>query len=92
MKVYCIITDDRHSDSDVRVYIDKDMAVRVARWVVKDMRERYDEDERADFGDSDTSPIKGWIYYGDYSCEGDSIRVVERNIIVQQQEDKANEC
>lgn len=72
MKVYVLIVEDRHSDTDVQVFASADLAVARAKAVAaKYARSPEDIEERQ---------IAGWIYFANYSCESDSVRVVEREV------------
>lgn len=75
--VYVMITEDRHADVDVAVFTDPDMAVAKARAEVQEyLRRPEDLDETLNAA----MTADGWIYYGRYSVEGDSIRVVKREV------------
>lgn len=70
---YVAVWQDRHSDTGVYVFSDKMAAI---EWARKTARE-YDR-EGGLSEKMNTAMIRaGWIYYGVYSCEGDSIRVEE---------------
>lgn len=77
VKVYCILIEDRHSDVEVLVRSDREKALLEA----KEMALEYDR-----FNEYEEHPLTqdmikdGWHYYATYSCEGDSIRVVERDV------------
>lgn len=68
MKVYTLLTEDRHSEPTVDVYPTKDMAIQAA----KDYLEKIDVDPSEI---DDTKLYYNWIYYAVYSCEGDCVRV-----------------
>lgn len=74
MKVYVSIHEDRHTDVDVRVFETLSVAVYYAKQVV----ERYDYDESEDV--SDWSPPPEWLFHAYLSCEGDTIRVEEKEV------------
>lgn len=72
--LFVVIQEDRHTDVDVEVYGDRDRAI-----------ERAGELAREAGGDeAQAQPLnpsmqkEGWLCYITYSCEGDSVRVVER--------------
>jgi hypothetical protein len=76
MKVYVFIQEDRHYDTEVEVYLSKSEAITKAKEeVLKASRgEEVDENlNRAMIG-------AGWCYNVIYSCEGDAVRVVEKEI------------
>lgn len=69
---YVIILEDRHTDTEVAILEDKEKSIEIARKIAKEncsFKEDYKEEE-----------IEGWIFYANYSCEGDSIRVIEREL------------
>ena len=72
MRVYCVITEDRHTDTQVEVYADKQVALNRANQIA----------DMSGDGDYDESDIAGWLYFATYSCEGDSVRVIERTMEV----------
>ncbi len=72
MKVYVLVIEDRHSDTDVRVFADKDKAIESARKLAQEycrFVEDYQEKQIAD-----------WVFHVEYSCEGDSVTVHEREV------------
>lgn len=75
-KVYVVIVNDRHADSDARVYADK---VDAQAYAIDKAREyaTFDSDVKArDFGKD-----QGWVLCVEYSPEGDHVIVIERNLI-----------
>lgn len=75
--VFVVITQDRHVDIDVTLFTTADAAISYARKEVRDNL-RYSDDLDEDL--TDNMRAAGWLYYGCYSCEGDCVRVVEREI------------
>ena len=74
MKVYTMIIEDRHTDVEVTLFQNKDDAINTATKSVKEWGAKWPEDieERYD--------VHGWLYHGVYSCEGDSVTVIESEI------------
>lgn len=73
MKVYTVLIEDRHSDAEVKVFNDKEDAINYARKTAKEYcRFPEDYEERV---------IADWIFFAEYSCESDSVRVEEKEII-----------
>lgn len=71
MELYIVIIEDRHADTTAHPFTHKDTAIEAARRLAKEYC-RDDEDyEEHDYGKDD-----GWLFFANYSCEGDSIRVV----------------
>ena len=72
MKVYVSINEDRHYDTQVEVFTDLDQAIEYARTKAKEYAcgpEDYKEHE-----------IEGWLFCADYSVEGASFHLVEREL------------
>jgi hypothetical protein len=73
---YAVILEDRHIDTNVYLFIDKDKAIEWARATAK----KYDE-----FGDykeelTASMAVEGWLFYATYTCENDCVRVVKRTV------------
>jgi len=69
---YVVICQDRHSDTTVHPFISKKKAVSEARRMAKEYCQHpdcYKEEE-----------IVGWVFYAEYSCESDHVRVVEAQV------------
>ena len=77
-KVYVVILEDRHLDVGVFVFSNKDKAIDWAR-----IEARKCCHHEADYKETEVTSrmqLDGWVFAADYSCEGDCIRVVEREI------------
>ncbi len=75
MKVFLAIQEDRHIDTEVKVFADKLSAINWAKATAKEIAahsEHYDEIN-----------MRGcnWDFYVEYSCESDCIRVESTEII-----------
>ena len=77
MKIYIVIWKDRHADTEVYPFSNPEEAIAFAKEKVE---ENCDYPEDLDEELSAPMIADGWIYYGCYSCEGDSIRVVTREL------------
>lgn len=78
MEIYVAIWEDRHTDTDAIVFSTAEAAI---AWAKKTCREfdRFDDLEETEGNDLTAEMQRdGWIYVGEYSCEGDGIRVVRR--------------
>ena len=71
MILYCVIWADRHSDTTVHPFTDADKAISEARRIAKEYC-RHEED----YKEHDYGKDSGWLFYAEYSCEGDHVRVV----------------
>ncbi len=69
--VYVAIWEDRHVDTGVFVFSNKDKAI---EWAKKTVRE-YDRFKYLDEELTELMKKAGWLYRGCYSCEGDHIIV-----------------
>ncbi len=70
-KVYIAIWEDRHSDTDAFVFSDKEKAIEWAKRTVREYNKHGDLDETL----NERMKTSGWLYCGQYSCEGDNIYV-----------------
>lgn len=73
MKVYILIINDRHSDIDVEVFSDKEKSITQAKALAKKYCRHEDDYEERKVAD--------WIFYAQYSCEGNSITVLEKEVL-----------
>jgi len=71
MELYLVIVEDRHTDTTVHVFSEADKAISAARRLAKQYN-HYPED----YAEHDYGKREGWLFYADYSSEGDSVRVV----------------
>lgn len=73
MKVYLVITQDRHVDVDVEVYDNKDVAIKRG----KELAKKYCRNTK----DYEESKVADWLFYAIYSCEGDYVSVHEKDLL-----------
>ena len=76
--VYVAILEDRHCDVQVEVFSEKEDAVEWAEEAAL-LNAHHEEDiEKEEL----TAGMRkeGWLYYAVYSCEGDSVRVVQKEV------------
>lgn len=71
MELYVVIIEDRQLDVKVMPYSDKDTAIKVAKKLAKTFCVDQDDYEEHDYGRD-----VGWLFYANYSSEGESVRVV----------------
>lgn len=79
MKVYVLIHRDRHCDDEILVFQDKNNAVSEAIRRSHKSARHYRDDV-----DSEVRPWHekaGIMYWGTYSCEGDHVRVEEKELL-----------
>lgn len=74
MKVYLVILEDHHTDVDVRVFSEKELAVAEFDEIVADYEERYGVTEQ-----EDECP-DNWIANHHLSVENDYVRVEEKEV------------
>lgn len=70
--MYLVVIEDRHCDVDVEPFEDKEKAISRAKFLAKKYC-RYDED-------FEENQYDGYLYYANYSCESDSVSVIERSV------------
>jgi len=70
--VYVVVIEDRHCDTSVEVWTDREAAIASARALAKEYCRHQD--------DYHEETIQGWEFYVRYSCEGDSTRVVKTTV------------
>lgn len=73
-KVYIVLWSDRHADTTVHPFSIADKAIEFAKRKALEC-DRFGELE--EWTPEQLARAPGWLYYGLYSCEGDSLRVVE---------------
>jgi hypothetical protein len=66
------VISDRHGDTDVEIFTAADTAIAYAKAAATEYC-RHPQD----FAEEQ---IDGWLYYARYSCEGDNVRVVEKTL------------
>jgi hypothetical protein len=77
MDVFIVLIEDRHSDPSVEVFRDVTAAIDRAKAVVREYA-RYPED--IEEGLNGAMERAGWLYYGKFSCENDSVRVEKKTV------------
>ena len=72
MKIYNVLCKDRHVDTTATPFIDLAAA---KAWAEERAVEycRFPEDLKE-------TPVKGWLYHIEYSCEGDCLWITEHDI------------
>ena len=72
MKIYNVIIKDRHCDTTAEPFAGKYDAIFYAR-----MSARKNCTHEEDYEESKTSD---WVFYAEYSCEGDCVYVTEHDL------------
>jgi len=72
MEVYIVIIQDRHTDVTAHPFTNIDTAISEAKRIAKEFC-RFEED----YQEHDYGKDAGWLFYADYSCESDHVRVVK---------------
>ncbi len=77
--VYVVITEDRHTDTDAKVFAREADAV---AWAEAETADLLDGSEHPDLAQelNDAMTADSWVRYIPYSLEGDNIRVVKREL------------
>jgi len=73
--IYIVIVEDRHTDIKVYPYISPLAAIQRAKDIASEQCSHQEDYEEHDYGRDD-----GWIFYADYSCEGDNVKVVTAKV------------
>lgn len=76
MKIYIVIIEDRHSDTEAKPFL---TAVAAISYAERKAREycRYEYDYKESLNDAMRKDR--WLWHATYSCEGDNVRVIERD-------------
>ena len=72
MEVYIVIIKDRHSDTTAQPFVNSDKAIEWAKIKAKEYAR-----EESDYSEEE---IKGWLFHATYSCEGDCVYVVAKEL------------
>jgi len=73
MKIYNVLYKDRHSDTTATPFTDLNKAIEYARGEAHENSEKYPKDYKEE-------DIEGWLFYVEYSCEGDCLWITEHEI------------
>lgn len=73
MKIYNVIIEDRHSDVEVESYGNKIQAIARAKYLANKYCTHREDYKEHDY-------VKEWLFFVEYSCESDSVRVVETEL------------
>ena len=72
MKIFNVLWNDRHTDTTATPFLDFSKAKLWARQQAEECC-HFPEDLKE-------TPIDGWLYHIEYSCEGDSLWITEHDI------------
>ena len=70
-ELYVVIIEDRHSETTAHPFTDKEKAIREAKRIAKKYCRRSEDYKEHDYGKNE-----GWLFFANYSCESDNVRVV----------------
>lgn len=78
MPVFTVITEDRHYDVDVELFLTESDAIERAKQIAKNnMHSEEDYEEHL----LNANMVKdGWLLYITYSCEVDCVKVLKREL------------
>lgn len=71
MKLYVVMVNDRHTEPYAEIFSDPERAVEWARSKAK---------EWASNGDYEEEQVDGCLFCARYSCEGDAVWVIEKEL------------
>jgi hypothetical protein len=74
MKIYIAMLNDRHTDAEPFPCSTPERAIERARTLAVE----NSRDDGASIDESETPD--GWLYHAIYSCEGDSVWVIEKDL------------
>lgn len=72
MELYIVIIEDHHTDTSVHAFSNKDRAISEAKKIAKELCRFPDDYHEYNYGRD-----SGWLFYAEYSCENDSVRVMQ---------------
>lgn len=78
--VYVVIIEDRRADTDAEVFSSEEIAILRAGQLAASYTRDPVEPEDIDWGLTASMIRDRWVWYCRYSCEGDSVRVLRREI------------
>ena len=78
--IYLVITEDRHADTEVTPFTDEAEAIAFAGQQVTDYARHPESIGPEDRELNDAMRRDGWLWYCRYSAEGDSVRVIRREL------------
>ena len=70
-EIFIVIIKDRHDDIKAHPFMEPHDAIDAARARAKELC--HDE---VDYEEHDYGKDEGWLFYADYSCEGDYVKVI----------------
>ncbi len=70
--IYIVVVNDRHVDTTVYPFFNKEKAIDAARKIAYEYCRYLESYQEHDFNGED-----GWVFYADYSTEGDHVIVIE---------------
>ena len=76
MKIYIVIIEARHTDTDAIPFLTAASAISYAERTAREYC-RHEEDYTESLNDAMKGD--GWLWHATYSCEGDNVRVIERD-------------
>lgn len=74
MKIYVVMVEDRHTDTEAEVFTTAEAAIAYAEEYVTEQLDRWP------WVDDDPEEPEGWLWYRAYSPEGDCVWVVEKEL------------
>jgi hypothetical protein len=78
--IYIVLTEDRHADAEATPFADEASAVAFAEQQVNDCARHPESITPEDRELNDAMKADGWIWYCNYSSEGDCVRVLRREL------------
>ena len=73
--IYIVIVEDRHIDVEAYPFTDKEKAISEAKRIAKENNNSIEDYEEHDYGRD-----FGELFFANYSCEGDCVRVITKKL------------
>ncbi len=74
MQVFVVIIEDRHTAVDIELFPTAEQAIEYAKECAPENASHPEDIEE--------EAIDGWLYFCRYSSEGDSVHVIEKELII----------
>jgi hypothetical protein len=71
-EIYIVIVSDRHDDTEVYPFTSPGKAISEAKRIARNSCRHPDDYEEKKY--------EGWLFFANYSCEGDHVRVVTSSL------------
>jgi hypothetical protein len=77
MKIYIVIIENHHADTDAMPFLTEAAAISYAKQIALEYCRNEDDYAK---GIRNSTIKDGWLWRANYACEGDNIRIIERDV------------